>query len=150
MSTAREYPIHGCSCERCKKIVAKQLDRAPTCSPRQYEPFGHISSPGKFIPVDKKPDAYLSDKLSDFTFVKSPAQAEPPEHDPVSNPAHYTWHPSGVEQIEISEHMTYNLGTAIKYIWRCHHKGKTIEDLEKAIFLLAREIKRIEDFGDDS
>lgn len=136
MSTAREYPIHGCSCERCKKIVAKQLDPVPTCSPRQYEP-----------------------EVPDKLFVKSPAQAEPPQyepfakaepHDPVSNPAHYTWHPSGVEQIEISEHMTYNLGTAIKYIWRCHHKGKTIEDLEKAIFLLAREIKRIEFFGEDS
>ena len=62
---------------------------------------------------------------------------------PVSNPAHYTAHPSGVECIEIVEHMTFNLGNAIKYIWRADLKGNALQDLEKAAFYIAREISRV-------
>ena len=38
--------------------------------------------------------------------------------------------------------MTFNLGNAIKYIWRADLKGKPIEDLEKAIWYINREIER--------
>lgn len=59
------------------------------------------------------------------------------------NPSHYTKHPSGVECIQITEHMGYNLGNVIKYIWRHDHKNG-IEDLRKAKWYLDREIKRRE------
>ncbi len=61
---------------------------------------------------------------------------------PVHSPDHYTAHPSGVECIQITRHMNFNLGNAIKYIWRCDHKGKPVEDLEKAIQSLKDEIAR--------
>ena len=61
--------------------------------------------------------------------------------DPVNHPAHYTSHPSGVECITITLHMNFNLGNALKYIWRADLKGG-IQDLEKAIFYLNDEIKR--------
>jgi len=38
--------------------------------------------------------------------------------DPVNHPKHYTSHPSGIDCIQITEHMSFNLGNAIKYIWR--------------------------------
>ena len=60
----------------------------------------------------------------------------------VNHPKHYTSHPSGVECIQVTEHMCFNLGNAIKYIWRADLKGKTIEDLEKAIWYVRREIDR--------
>lgn len=63
------------------------------------------------------------------------------KHDPVNNPKHYTAHPSGVECIEITRHMGFNLGNAMKYIWRCDLKGKDIQDLEKAVFYLQDEIE---------
>ena len=63
--------------------------------------------------------------------------------DAVNNPRHYTSHPSGVECIEITEHMSFNLGNAVKYIWRASLKGKEIEDLRKARWYIEREIKRI-------
>ena len=66
------------------------------------------------------------------------------KHDPVDHPKHYTTHPSGVECIQITRHMNFNLGNAIKYIWRCGDKGNPIEDLKKAIWYLQDEIKRIE------
>lgn len=59
----------------------------------------------------------------------------------VKHPKHYNVHPSGVECIEITRHMNFNLGNAFKYIWRCEDKGKKIEDLEKAIFYIEEEIK---------
>ncbi len=40
------------------------------------------------------------------------------KHDPVNFPSHYLQ------------------GSAIKYIWRHEHKGKPIEDLDKAIWFL--------------
>lgn len=60
------------------------------------------------------------------------------------NPQHYRLHPSGVECIQITEHMNFNLGNAVKYIWRSNEKGNTIEDLEKAIWYLKREIVKLE------
>ena len=64
-------------------------------------------------------------------------------NDVVNHPKHYTSHPSGVECIEITEHMNFNLGNATKYIWRASLKGKEIEDLRKARWYIDREIARI-------
>jgi hypothetical protein len=64
-----------------------------------------------------------------------------PIKDLVNNPPHYTNHPSGIECIDITRHMSFNLGNAIKYIWRCDLKKDAIEDLEKAVFYLNDEIK---------
>ena len=65
-------------------------------------------------------------------------------NDPVNNPAHYTNHPSGIECIQVTEHMNFNRGNAVKYIWRCGDKGEPVEDLRKAIWYLEREIARLE------
>lgn len=62
--------------------------------------------------------------------------------DPVNNPRHYTDHPSGVECITVTEHMSFNLGNAVKYIWRCDLKKDAIEDLEKAAWYINREITK--------
>lgn len=64
--------------------------------------------------------------------------------DQVNHPVHYTSHPSGVETIQITEHMNFCLGNAIKYIMRSELKGKQIEDLKKAIWYINREIERLE------
>lgn len=68
----------------------------------------------------------------------------PPEA--VNHPKHYNAHPSGVECIAIIEHMTFNVGSAIKYLWRAGLKDSepTLTDLKKAAWYIAREIERIE------
>ena len=63
--------------------------------------------------------------------------------DPVNHPKHYTAHPSGVECITVTEHMSFNLGNAVKYIWRAADKGTTIQDLQKAAWYVNREIERL-------
>jgi Protein of unknwon function (DUF3310) len=62
--------------------------------------------------------------------------------DPVNNPKHYTSHPSGVECITVTEHMGFNLGNAVKYIWRADEKGNAIEDLRKAAWYVQRELAK--------
>ena len=64
--------------------------------------------------------------------------------DPVNHPSHYTAHPSGIECIQITEHMGFNLGNAIKYVWRADLKGNSLEDLRKAIWYIDREIQKRE------
>lgn len=73
-------------------------------------------------------------------------------NDNVNHPEHYEKHPSGVECIEIVRHMNFNLGNAIKYLWRAGKKDptKTIEDLSKAIWYIQDEIKRLEKENDNS
>ena len=80
------------------------------------------------------------DYKNGFTF---PDQEQQPEDvDMVNHPPHYTAHPSGVECIQITEHMNFNIGNAVKYLWRCDLKRDAIEDLEKVIFYVQREINR--------
>ena len=62
----------------------------------------------------------------------------------IDSPPHYTKHPSGVECITITEEMSFNLGNAVKYIWRCDLKSESpIDDLRKAKWYIEREINRL-------
>lgn len=71
----------------------------------------------------------------------------------VDHPKHYNSHPSGIECITIARHHNFNIGNAIKYLWRAglkHEQGmedkdKQIEDLQKAIFYIKDEICRIKE-----
>jgi hypothetical protein len=65
--------------------------------------------------------------------------------DMVEHPPHYNNHPSGVECIEVTRHMNFNLGNVVKYLWRCEEKQNYLEDLKKAAWYLNDEIKTIEE-----
>ena len=68
--------------------------------------------------------------------------------DVVNHPAHYNTHPSGVECITVTEHMNFNVGNAVKYLWRAGIKSPDpIQDLEKARWYIAREIERLKADG---
>lgn len=64
--------------------------------------------------------------------------------DLINHPPHYTSHPSGVECIQVTEHMNFNLGNAMKYIWRAGLKSDdALADLAKAGWYIEREMARI-------
>lgn len=71
--------------------------------------------------------------------------------DSVNHPSHYTSHPSGIECIEITRHYCFDIGNAIKYLWRAglkkdaslEDKEKEIEDLKKAIWYIKDRIKHL-------
>jgi len=64
---------------------------------------------------------------------------------PVSHPAHYTQY-GNIEVIQLTEHLNFCRGNAVKYIARAGAKDpfKEIEDLEKAIWYIQREIGRLQ------
>jgi hypothetical protein len=67
----------------------------------------------------------------------------------VDHPAHYTAHPSGIECIQITEHMGFLLGNAIKYLWRAGLKSADpIPDLDKAIWYIQRAISKYQKAGE--
>lgn len=79
-------------------------------------------------------------------------------HDPVNHPSHYTNSPASCERcaepiecITITRHMCFNLGNAIKYLWRAGSKTgeKMIIDLKKARWYLDDKIKQLENKNDD-
>lgn len=61
------------------------------------------------------------------------------------NPKHYKNHPSGVECIQITEAFNFNVGNAIKYLWRAGLKGEESDDLKKALWYVKREIQLRQD-----
>ena len=66
----------------------------------------------------------------------------------VNHPRHYNARPDGLECISIIRHYVFNIGCAIKYLWRAGLKPelgkmcaeKEIEDLEKAIWYIDDEL----------
>jgi hypothetical protein len=72
---------------------------------------------------------------------------EQAELEAVDHPSHYNGHPSGVECIDVVEHMGFNLRNAVKYIWRADLKNDALEDLRKAEWYVRREIDRREKEG---
>lgn len=70
---------------------------------------------------------------------------------PINHPAHYTSSPAKcagcarpIECIDVTEHMGFARGNAVKYLWRAGRKGSELEDLRKAQWYIAREIARLE------
>ena len=75
--------------------------------------------------------------------------------DKVNHPSHYIWLKElcGIEVIDITRHLDFDLGNAIKYILRSGKKTeqgyddieKEIEDLQKAIFYINDKRKLLND-----
>jgi hypothetical protein len=101
----------------------------------KHERLGHAPGIGPYCL-----DCDAADGLSgvkNYRRVVKPA-------DPVNHPSHYTSHPSGIECIDVVEHMGFSIGNAIKYLWRAGLKGALVEDLKKARWYIDREIQRLE------
>lgn len=72
---------------------------------------------------------------------ESETERQSAKPDIVNHPPHYTSDPSGVECIAITRHRNFNVGNAIKYLWRAGLKAdaeqaplaKQIEDLERLV-----------------
>jgi hypothetical protein len=81
------------------------------------------------------------DEISEALWVK----VMEPVEDEVNHPSHYTWLPNGVEVIDITELLNFNLGNVVKYTLRAGHKTEEpITDLRKAAWYINREIERLE------
>jgi Protein of unknwon function (DUF3310) len=68
------------------------------------------------------------------------AQTLPPDYEYVNHPKHYNTHPSNVEAIDLCEVLSFNVGSAFKYVMRRDDKLTPIQDLRKAKWYIEREI----------
>lgn len=81
-------------------------------------------------------------------------QKETTQKDNVNHPSHYSYLKElcGVEVIDITRHLDFDTGNAVKYLLRAGHKSeegytdkdKAIEDLKKAVFYINDKIKMLE------
>lgn len=119
--------------KQCKTCFYSELDG-------QIHPCNHCHKYDKWV----KRDMYIRDSSRPLSeAIKEWVDCKDEECvDVVNQPPHYTDHPSGIECIQVTEHMGFNLGNAIKYIWRCDLKKDAIEDLKKAKWYIDREIDR--------
>lgn len=116
-------------------------------------------APEGFVEPDNKtigpcfPGPFDREDPDSGTFViEEPKEDINREGGPVNHPKHYNSHPSGIECIVIARWYDFDIGNAIKYIYRHglkHDEGKedidkTIEDLEKAIWYIRDEISMLE------
>lgn len=70
--------------------------------------------------------------------------------DPVQRPRGYNSHPSGIETVRVTEHLSTMLGSAVKYVWRRGLKDDEVQDLQKAAWCFRREARRLREFEDAS
>jgi hypothetical protein len=63
----------------------------------------------------------------------------------VNHPKHYTAGEFEVIDVIEDQKLCYHLGNVVKYVSRADHKGRKLEDLEKAQWYLMREIANIKE-----
>lgn len=96
-------------------------------------------------------DKDVPDKITYFSSIDEESRIK----DNVNHPSHYTWLKDlcGVEVIDITRHMDFDLGCVLKYVLRAGKKKemglsdieKEIEDLSKAKFYLNDKIAFLKD-----
>ena len=103
---------------------------------------------GCFTAICNCKELMEKDRVDMIAAASSSKPAKVPN--PVSHPSHYTSHPSGVECIQITRHYNFNIGNAIKYLWRNGLKDEDaqIQDLEKAIWYIQDYIKTLKETND--
>lgn len=79
-------------------------------------------------------------KVTTIPIFHSPC-VEPVGISAIDHPNHYNWF--DIECIDVIENFNYNLGAAIKHLWRAGRKNDIIEDLQKAAWYIQREIERL-------
>lgn len=129
----------------CKRSYIEQ-GKALFLKDKMYVGKGnHITGESSVVYMD---DNYIKKY---FDAVRTPVEQK---KDNVNHPSHYTWlkEKCGIEVIDITRHLDFDSGNAIKYILRAGHKSeegysnkeKQIEDFKKAIFYLNDKIKMLE------
>jgi len=96
------------------------------------------------------PNLAIAGRINCIIDDKDPSYVHPSKGDPINHPEHYNSSKAHcecgrkIECIDITRHLNFDLGNAIKYIWRCDLKGEPIEQLKKALWYLNDEIKKRE------
>ena len=110
--------------------------------------------PYNITDISEREKVYITDRIS-IPFELEHQYEIVSKDDRVNHPSHYTWlkEKCGIEVIDITRHMDFDLGNVVKYVLRQGHKSeegmsdkaKAIEDLKKARWYLDDKIKMLEE-----
>lgn len=126
-------------------LALGELDGVPRFRTSLGEQRGRVAPPRQAPGAPVRANSGRAPGSTDHVPARGPEEAGSPQGTPVDHPPHYNSHPSGVECIEVVEHFSFNLGNAIKYVWRNGLKptADSLEDLRKARWYIDREIARL-------
>ena len=146
MSKTKPPTCRKCKVDQCENYgpVGGFSVQCVNCNNIQCEKRRAASKKRKIMKFNKKQNDKFWDSMAEATKEFASQIELKQDHDPVNKPSHYVNHPSGIECIQITEHMGFCLGNAVKYIWRADLKNDAIEDLKKAQWYLNREIEKRE------
>lgn len=126
-----------------------ELDKAfytTTNFAKHHEFLEHIE------PVASSSNRALSVKTDDKGVITGISHHKEgvPRSDAINHPEHYISHPSGIECIEVTRHMSFAAGNVIKYLWRNGLKDgePSLKDLKKAAWYLNDMIDQLETNGE--
>ena len=120
-------------------LLKKRVENAPNIKDTSDKNGNGSTIEVRDVEVDITPNI-----IQPFTTEKEKDDGD----DMVNHPKHYQ-HPSGVECITVARWHSFNVGSALKYLWRAglkHEEGmsdeeKEIQDIEKAVWFLKDEIE---------
>lgn len=132
-------------CDRGRQVTCPRAGACQAVRPEDGDIPGMMCGRGKHEGINHK-CKWVTDGVITTVYTWYQALEEKPMADQVNHPSHYTSHPSGVECIQIIRHMTFNVGAAMKYLWRNGLKdgNPQVQDLEKAIWHIKDEIRRLQ------
>lgn len=113
--------------------LSEQSEDFKNCCRAFYLPIQYISPDGMVSEIEGYPSQVVNLPINlnvDFVEIR--------EDDPI-HPNHYKQ--GEVECIDVIEQWPLCIGTAVKYMWRYLDKENSIQDLNKAIWYLERQIK---------
>lgn len=132
------------------RIISKDFEHSEGYSYGIVNNAGVIEYFTEEIVKNNFTDKDVPDKITYFSSVDEESEIE----DNVNHPSHYTWLKDlcGIEVIDITRHMDFDLGCVLKYVLRAGKKKemglsdieKEIEDLSKAKFYLNDKIEMLE------
>lgn len=101
---------------------------------------------GVYDALSVKSSEPMEELIEDYEAIRNALEVDTSD-DVVNHPSHYAdgWS-NGAEVIDITEHLNFNRGNAVKYLSRAGKKGgpeKELEDLQKALWYVRREVERL-------
>ncbi|MFJ5882653.1 DUF3310 domain-containing protein [Kitasatospora cineracea] len=132
-----------------KVVVASAFDEGLSPATRMYKGMkGEVEEVRpEYVPYPYSVKLESGARLA-FAWDELVKQVEPvtePNEDAVDHPSHYNWLPGGLEVIDITRHLNFVRGNAVKYLLRADHKGQRLEDLRKALWYINYEIRELEE-----
>jgi len=120
-------------CQDCKNRFNRPLNTLATC---------------KNCGNEEPPVSRTVPEVSGSAVKGKPEMVVHPKH--YNNLGALCHHCGGdIECIDVVEKMSFNIGSAVKYLWRVDEKYDNVEDLQKAKFYIEREISTREKKNSD-